>query len=66
MLQFPHVYVRHGVRLGQPERCILYVYVCMYAVGMCSPSVVSFVVSTRMRALYSIWHGQPGRRAKCT
>ena len=31
--------------------------------GMCSPSVVLLVLSTCMRALYSIWHGQPGRRA---
>ena len=36
--------------------------VCM-AVGMCSPSVVPLVVSTCMRALYSIWHGRPRRRA---
>ena len=33
------------------------------AVGMCSPSVVPLVVSTCMRALYSIWHGRPGWRA---
>ena len=33
------------------------------AVSMCSPSVVLLVVSTCMRALYSIWHRQPGRRA---
>ena len=29
-LHCPRVYVRYGVRLGQPEQCILYVYVCMY------------------------------------
>ena len=32
-------------------------------VGMCSPSVVPLVESTCMCAWYSIWHGQPGRRA---
>ena len=30
------------------------------AVGMCSPSVVPLVVSTCVRALYSIWHGGLG------
>ena len=38
-------------------------FMCMCvctAVGMCSPSVVPLVVSTCMRALYSIWHGGLG------
>ena len=30
------------------------------AVGMCSPNVVPLVVSTCMRALYSIWYGGLG------
>ena len=39
-------------------------YTCVFmAVGMCSPSVVPLIVSTGMRALYSIWPGRPGRRA---
>ena len=28
-LHFPHVDVQYGVRLGQSEQCILYVYVCV-------------------------------------
>ena len=57
---FSRVYVRYGVRLRQCEQCILYVYVCVYAVGMSSPSVVPLVVSTCVRVLYSIWHGGLG------
>ena len=29
-LHFPRVHVRYGVRLGQPEQCTLYAYVCTY------------------------------------
>ena len=48
--------------LDSPSR-VYFTCMCVYtAVGMCSPSVVPLVVSTCMRALYSICHGQPGRR----
>ena len=58
---FPRVHVRYGIRLGQCEQCILYVCVCScMAVGVCSSSVIPLVVSTCMRALYSIWHGGLG------
>ena len=57
---FSRVYVRYGIRLGQCEQCILYVYVCVYGGRHVHPSVVPLAVSTCILALYSIWHGGLG------
>ena len=60
---FSREYVRYGVRLGQCEQCILYVYVCLYGGRHVQPERCT----TRREYVYACvvqyiaWW--PGRRA---
>ena len=49
-LHFPFVCVRCGIRLGQPEQCILYVYVCVYG-GRHAVVVVVVVVDSHVQRI---------------